>query len=226
FATSINNPGQVLAMKNSANEIYLQLFDLFEKEEFIRLLEEGEKYREQFRDDDLLPKIELLLAQARGRVYGFNAYKQDLTQIAQSYPQTEEGRKAHQLLNTTLPQLENSEFKIDSTISNIKLLYRFATVDKQEAMTVKEKIDKAILDVGYAKYSTSIDFYDAETLLLTVHGLENMSRASGFAELLRINTSYNITQEPVIISSENYRVVQLHKNLGTYIELGNNNKQQ
>src|SRR5690606_27633599 len=52
FATSINNPGQVLAMKNSANEIYLQLFDLFEKEEFIRLLEEGEKYREQFRDDD------------------------------------------------------------------------------------------------------------------------------------------------------------------------------
>lgn len=226
FATSINNPGQVLAMKNSANEIYLQLFDLFEKEEFIRLLEEGEKYREQFRDDDLLPKIELLLAQASGRVNGYNAYKQDLTQIAQSYPQTEEGKKAQQLLNTTLPLLENSEFKIDSTISNIKLLYSFATDEKQEAMTVKEEIDKAIQEIGYDKYSTSIDFYDAETLFLTVHGLENMGRASGFSELLRVNTSYNITQKPVIISSENYRVVQLHKNLSSFIEQGKNLKQQ
>ena len=226
FAASINNPGQVLAMENSANEVYLQLFDLFEKEEFIRLLEDGEKYRDQFRDEDLLPKIELLLAQASGRVYGFNAYRQALAQIAQSYPQTEEGKKAQQLLNTTLPQLENSEFKNESSSSNVKLLYSFAAGDKQEAMRVKEKIDQAILDVGYNKYSTSIDFYNAETLLLTVHGLENMSRAGGFAELLRINPSYIIPLEPVIISSENYRVVQLHKNLGSYIELGENLKQQ
>lgn len=93
-------------------------------------------------------------------------------------------------------------------------------------MTVKEEIDKAIQEIGYDKYSTSIDFYDAETLFLTVHGLENMGRASGFSELLRVNTSYNITQKPVIISSENYRVVQLHKNLSSFIEQGKNLKQQ
>lgn len=226
YAASINNPGQVLAMENSANEVYRHLFDLFEKEEYLLLLKEGVEYREQFRDEDLLPKMELLLAQASGRVYGVNAYKQALIQIAQSYPQTEEGKKAQQLLNTTLAQIENPELKIDSTSSNVKLLYSFAIVDKQEAISIKEKIDRAILDVGYSRYSTSIDFYDAETFFLTVHGIENMSRASGFAELLKINTAYNISLEPVIISSENYRVVQLHKNLNSYMELGEKNKQQ
>lgn len=226
YAASINNPGQVLAMENSANEIYLRLFDLFENEEFVQLLEKGEKYKERFRDDDLLPKIELLLAMATGRVSGFSAYKQALTHIAQSYPQTEEGRKAQQLLNTGLPQLENSEFKIDSTATNIKLLYSFARAEKEEALSVKDLIDKAILEVGYKHYSTSIDFYDAETVLLMVHGLENMNLAQGLAELLMINPSYNITLEPVIISSENYRVVQLHKNLGSYMDLKDKPKQQ
>lgn len=226
FAASINNPGQVLALENSANEIYLQLYDLFEKEEFILLLNEGERYREQFRDEDLLPKIELLLAQARGRVYGFNAYKQALAQIAQSYPQTEEGQKAQQLLNTALPQLENPTFKEDSTATNIKLLYSLANDQKVEAIDLSEKIEKAFKDLGYDQYSASIDFYDENNLLLVVHGLENLDRAQGLAELFNINPSYKIDHKPAIISSENYRVVQLHKNLSSYIEQGNKLKQQ
>lgn len=226
FAASINNPGQVIAMEDSANEIYRHLFELFENEEFVQLLEEGEVFRQKFRDEDLLPKIELLMAMATGRIHGFNAYKRALTQVAMSYPQSEEGQKAQQLLNTALPQLENSEFKMDSTASNLKLLYSFARTQKEEAVDLKDKIDKALKDVGYKQYSTSIDVYDQDSVLVMVHGLENTGRAQGLAELLMINKSYNITLEPVIISSDNYRVVQLHKNLGSYIELSNNSKQQ
>ncbi len=163
------------------------------------------------------------MAQATGRLEGFSAYKQALTQVAQSYPQTEEGRKAQQLLNTALPQLENPEFKMDSTASNIKLLYSFALSQKEEAASLKDKIDKALSEVEYQQYSTSVDIYDKETIFVIVHGLENEGRAKGLAELLMINKTYNITREPVIISSENYRVVQLHKNLDSYSEFSNNN---
>ncbi len=226
FAASINNPGQAIALENSANDIYLQLFDLFEKQEFVKLLEEGAYYMQRFRDEELLPKIELLMAMATGRIHGFNAYKKALTNVAYNYPQSEEGRKAQQLLNTALPQLENSGFKMDSTASNVKLLYSFAVMQKEEITSLKNKIDKALLDSGNKQYSTSVDVYDHETVFLMVHGLENIGRAQGLAEMFLINKAYEITREPVLISSENYRVVQIHKNLGPYIESSNNPKPQ
>ena len=140
--------------------------------------------------------------------------------------ETEEGRKAQQLLNTTLPQLENSEFKKDSSATNIKLLYSFAIAEKEQAGAVKEQIEKAISEVGYDQYYASLDFYDEEIVLVTVHGIENINRAQGLAETLKVNPLININTEPVVISSENYRVAQLHKNLNAYIETGDNIKQQ
>lgn len=226
FAESIKNPGQALVFQNSANDIYIMLYEFYEKEEFIKLLEAGEIYRDQFRDEDLLPKIDLLMAQATGRIFGFNAYKEALTNVALSYPQSEEGRKAQQLLNTALPQLENSDLKLDSTASNIKLLYSFAISQKEEAESLKSRIDKALTKAGYHQYSTSIDVYDQDSVLMIVHGIENMGRARGLGELLIINDEYKITREPVIISSINYRVVQLHKNLGSYLELIKNSNSQ
>jgi hypothetical protein len=56
-----------------------------------------------------------------------------------------------------------------------------------------------------------------DSIFVLVHGIENEERAGGFEELLRVNKDYNIIRKPVIISSENYRIVQLHKNLDAYL---------
>lgn len=217
YAASINNPGRAIELKDEVEEKYLELFRLFEEGEYVELLEKSKKYPESFTDEELLPKILLLRAMATGRLYGFDSYKQSLTKVASNFPRSESGKKAQELLSLSLPKLENKVFN-QSSDSNMKMLFSFERENKEEALKLQEKIDAAITELGYSKLSTSIDIYNPDTLFVAVHQVENRARAEGFAELLRINNKYGIDKDPVIISSENYRIVQLHKNLNNYIK--------
>lgn len=216
YAASVKNPGRAIELKDEVEEKYLELFNLFEEGEYVEVLEKSRKYPETFTDEELLPKILLLRAMATGRLYGFDAYKQALTKVASNFPQSESGKKAQELLAVSLPKLENKEFNLNSE-SNMKMLFSFERENKEEALKLQEQINAAITELGYSKLSTSIDIYTPDTMFVAVHQVEDRARAEGFAELLRINNKYGIEKEPVIISSENYRIVQLHKNLNKYI---------
>lgn len=224
YAANIKNPGQAIDAANSAQDNYNKLYNLFEQGEFQQVLDKGAEYTELYDNDELLPKIELLTAMATGRLYGFESYRKALSEVAQNYPQTEEGKKAQDLINTALPNLSNNAFETEGIQRNIKILFKFASGEKQEAQDLKEMIDKAIEEVEYKNLKTSIDVYDPQSIFIIIHGNKSLSQAEGFAELLQVNESYNIKQKPVFISSENYRVVQLHKNLEAYLELDIKNK--
>ena len=226
YAASINNPGKAMDLENTAEDSYNQLYRLYEEGRYVEVLERGEILKQEFRDDELLPKIELLNANARGRLYGFEAYKEALSYIAVNYPQTEEGQKALALTNSTLPQLQNKEFKLQEPQTNIKLLYSFNPEEREQARVIKEKLENAFKEMDYGKYSVSIDVYDPDTIFVVIHGIENTERAEGLAEMFQINKKYTVNREPVIISSENYRIVQLHKNIEAYKGLLNNPKPQ
>lgn len=70
------------------------------------------------------------------------------------------------------------------------MLYRFEVSEQEAALALKEKIETAISDINYNHLSVSIDVYDPEEVFVMVHGLENLNRAGGFAELLQINEDY------------------------------------
>ena len=218
YAASIRNPGLAVKLDDEVEDKYLELYRLFEAGNYVEVLEQSEGYLEKYRDEDILPKISLLNAMSRGRLYGFEAYKEALLEVATNYPQTESGKKAQELYNTSLPRLANKEFQLTDE-NNLKLLYSFNKSDEPEALKLKEKIELAIADLGYSKLSTSVDVYAADSIFVVVHKIEDISRAEGFSELLRINKKYAVEKIPVIISSANYRIVQLHKNLEAYVEL-------
>ncbi|CAM4083412.1 tetratricopeptide repeat protein [Gillisia limnaea] len=218
YAASIRNPGLAVELDDEVKDKYLELYGFFEEGNYVEVLELSEGYLEKYRDEDILPKISLLKAMATGRLYGFEAYKEALLQVATNYPQTESGKKAQDLYNTSLPKLANKEFQLTAE-NNLKLLYIFNNEEKPEALELKEKIELAITDLGYSKLSTSVDVYSADSIFVVVHKVADISKAEGFSELLRINKKYNLQKIPVIIASENYRIVQLHKNLEAYIEL-------
>jgi tetratricopeptide (TPR) repeat protein len=222
FATAIRNPGLAIELEDQAQNKYEELYKLYEQKEYQQVIALSTAYREEFKGDDLLPRIELLKALAIGRLYGILAYKDALNYVALNYPQSDAGKKAQELYNTSLPKLENAEFEPESNQSNIKLLYSFKNEEREQAGLLKEKLDQAILDLGYNELSTSIDIYNSTNLFVMVHGLEDLKRAEGFAELLKVNTKYKVKKEPIVISPGNYRVVQLHKNLDNYIEFKNN----
>ena len=68
--------------------------------------------------------------------------------------------------------------------------------------------------------ATSFDVYNDKQSFVVVHYLDSKSRAQGLVELLAINKDIEdqITKENTILSSENYKVIQLHKNLEDYIQ--------
>ena len=215
YATRILNPGSALEMEDSAEKKYNEMYVLFETGEFGQVISLGEQYRDEFNDHELLPKIELLHATATGRLYGFDAYKEALRQVAVNYPQTEEGIRAREMVDTALPKMAKSDF--NNNQGKVKMLYNFPSGEKVEAMDLKQVIEEALGELNYKNYSTSIDVYNVDTIFVVVHGIENMERAGGFEELLRVNKDYGIMKTPVVISSDNYRVVQLHKNLDAYL---------
>ncbi len=222
YASRINNPDLAIAREDEAENKYRKLYDLFEKSEFLEVIEESKLYIDEYPEEELLPKIELLRARVMGRIYGVNAYKEQLSLIAGNYPQTQEGITALELLNTAIPEMEKSKLEINSSAtSNFKLVYSLEITEEQKISDLKEVLEKAILDLDYAGLSVSQDVYNNKLFFVVIHGVDTLSKAEGFAELLNTNKKYNVEIIPDIISSENYRVIQLKKNLDAYKELIN-----
>jgi len=219
YAASIKNPGLAIDIDNKSEDKYEELFKLYDQGEYVKVLELSSAYAQEFNDDELLPKIELLKALSAGRLLGFDAYRNAIKEVAFKYPQTASGQKAQELLTNSLPALADNKFKADSLSQNMKLIYEFNYVDRAEAENLKKKVEEAIDKLNYYKYTTSIDLYSQNAIFLVVHGIESKSNAEGFEELLRNNKNYQIKETPILISSENYRILLLHKNLDQYKKL-------
>ncbi|SFN56035.1 type IX secretion system periplasmic lipoprotein PorW/SprE [Salegentibacter flavus] len=214
YATYILNPQAITEDENSPEAVYAEVYRNFEEEKYDEVLVETNKYINEFSGEEILPKFELLKAMAIARLLGLEAYKDALNHVALTYPQTEEGNKARELITQTIPSLSGMEFNRDSLQTNFKLVYTFDISEKESASALKGKIDKAIEKLNY-DHKTSVDIYDPATVFVVIHGLENKERALGFAELLQ-NKEFKIEDEFIAISTENYRIVQIHKNLDAY----------
>ena len=223
YAARLMNPNAAIAVEDEAITRYNEMYRFYELGDFFKVLQLGEQYKTDFEDNEIISKIELLYAMAEGRLRGFEAYKEALGKVARNFPQTDEGKKAQELLTTALPRMAGKEF-VAGADTNVKLVYSFNYLDLQKAESVKETIDKALASLNYKGYNTSLDAYDQNQVFVVVHGIEDSSRAEGLAELLLVNKDYMIDQEPVVITTDTYRVVQLHKNLDSYKEFRNNNK--
>jgi tetratricopeptide (TPR) repeat protein len=137
YATRILNPGSAVEVEGSAEVKYKQMYSLFEQGEFKGVIALGEDYRDEFNNHELLPKIELLHATATGRLYGYESYREALRKVALNHPQTEEGIKARELLDTALPKMPKKEFVNSS--GKVKLLYNFSIREREEAMAFKQQ---------------------------------------------------------------------------------------
>ena len=65
--------------------------------------------------------------------------------------------------------------------------------------------------------STSIDVYNNSQTFVVVHGLRSIETAKEFLALFPKKLKEKIERPFFGISSNNYRTLQIHKNLQTYI---------
>ena len=119
YASIILNPDDVLLATQEANTpegVYYNVFCDYEYEHYERALKNTEKALQQFEDLPIIPKFELLKAYLLLKVQGKEAYKEALNFVALSYPNTEEGKHAVEIIE----KLNNTKEPINETKPNQK----------------------------------------------------------------------------------------------------------
>ena len=219
YAEILRNPNSQLPTDESSPEFkYKELYKEFEASKYAEVIQKCDEYMMVYNGNDIIPKFELLKATAIGRQQGFEAYKKALNFVSLNYPSTEEGKQAQQIYSNVLPMLAVKDFVPDEESENWKLVYKFTSEEGEAAQKLKELLDKAIADYYYTDMVTSIDYYDPQTKLVIVHGLKTKLGARGFGEVLKENKKYKINNPHFEISSPNYKIIQIHKNLDDYLQ--------
>lgn len=218
YAAFIRNPESLQVDETGPEIIYNNLFRKYEEQEYEQVIAQANENISQFTGDPIVPKFELLKARATARILGVDAYEQALNYVALTYPQTSEGQTAQGILNNSISELKALEFTSDSLQNNFKLIYPVDSKNDVEASKLKSNIEKAISELDYKKLSVSRDVYDIDRNFIVVHGISSKSRALGFMELLRENKDFKIDREAFAMSAENYRIVQIKKNLRNFLD--------
>jgi hypothetical protein len=218
YAAILLNPDQVLLdNKNSPQSMYNNLYAQFENGLYQDVIDGCDTQIISLDGDEIVPKLELLKATSKGRLYGFEAYKMGLNFVALNYPSSREGKRAAQIYSTIIPELADKTFVEDSAQENFKVVFKFKRSEIEEIKAFSKALSAAIEEVNYFNLTISEDGYDTNTIFVVVHGLKSFLGTLGFVEILETKNEMIISKPFFGISSKNYQTVQIHKNIETYI---------
>lgn len=216
YAQILNNNEENNASIETPEAVYKNYYKLFEEQKFVHLLEKLDTAITQFSGDEILPKMELLKANTKAKLFGVLAYKKALQEVADQFPNTEEGKKAQDILSNQIPILEKIDFTTTDSKS-WKILFKTGTREDQTTKEIEEKIKKFIEDEKIQQRSYSFDVYTDKENFLVIHNLKSQAYAHNIISYMAVNKQYKINQPAIVISSENYKVIQIKKNLTTYV---------
>lgn len=219
YAEILLNPRAVLEDDaDSPDARYAALYRLYQQQEYLQTITGAEENIDKYTGDPIVPKFEMLKANAIGRLNGFEPFKEQLDYVALTYPNNPEGKKAEQMVAEQLPKLALKDFsseKGSTGAGNWKVVFPFRRSNNEIALRVKGDLEAAIKDLKY-KNIISKDIYTLEDQFVVVHGFPSKDYALGFAELIKFNKDYLIRNENFVILSSNYKIIQVHKNLQEY----------
>ncbi|MGM5469188.1 tetratricopeptide repeat protein [Flavobacteriaceae bacterium LMO-SS05] len=217
YAELLLNPKSQLAKdENSPESVYEKLYAAYQSQNYVDVVEQSDLFIKQFEGELIVPKFEILKASAKGRLYGFESYKEAINYIALNYPNSEEGRTAQDILEVVIPTLEKKEFIDETTAQNCNVIYQFEVGAKDNIDEFYKTLNEEVAQIRLFQLSTSKDVYNKSTIFIVVHGFKDIGGARGFADLLRERKA-KITRPYFAISSPNYEIIQMHKNLDEYL---------
>ncbi|WP_285650437.1 hypothetical protein [Allomuricauda sp. NBRC 101325] len=219
YAEILLNPQAVLdGNTDSPDARYNALFKQYQQQDYLQVITLSEEYINKFTGDPIVPKFEMLKANAIGRLQGFEPFKEALNYVALTYPNNPEGKKAEQMVKEQLPKLEGKDFSPETGSTgagNWKVVFTFSRSNDEKAEALKKRLEEVVQELRY-KNIVSKDIYDLEKEFVVVHGFRGKDFALGFAELIKNNKDYRIKDENFVVLSDNYKIIQVHKNLESY----------
>lgn len=225
YAKILENPQVILNNdERTPEQRYKSLYKSFREAKYFEVISMCEKEILALEGEDIIPKFELLKTLATARLYGIKSFKKGLSYILLNYPNSKEGQEAEKILKDVIPTMENPNFTNLSEGSSFKTIFPFSSSDSNLIHDFKSYLGKFIDKETILELTLSEDIYDINTTFVVIHGLKSINGAIGLVELLGLQEDEILAKSHFAISANNYRTLQIHKNLEMYLEKINNKK--
>lgn len=215
YADIINHTSTT-AFTNTPQKSYENLYLIYQNANYLEVVALANELAKQYTGDPILPKIELLKAYAIGKVEGVSAFKSALESLVINHENSEEAKEAKEILANQVPFLTNREF-VETSNQGYKILYKIPVKDTQTVFVADSQIQAYLCDQNYSQLFTSVDDYDGKSKFLVLHDIKTYTQAEVIARVLKEEKKYQITPEPIIITTKNYSIIQIKKNLEEYL---------
>ncbi len=218
YAEFLLNPEEaVVATENNPTAIYNTIYQEYSDQNYIKAIKLCDQKIKKLFDTPIISKIEMLKAVSIAKEYGYSQYKEQLNFIKLNYSNTIEGKEAEYILEEVLPLLSSKDFSANEISNNFKIIYEFTNPLKEEITNFITLINNAINEIEYLELKTSQDYYNNIVTFVVLHGLKSYDGAMGLAEMLDKAPAIQ-KNNSFVISSENYKTIQIHKNLEEYLK--------
>ena len=218
YAQIISNPSGV-QMSSTPEVAYNTLYQEYLKEQYRELLPKTEEAIDEFTGEEILPKFEVLKANLVGKLEGLQEYKKALNYVALTYPNSTEGKSTEKFITDRIPYLESLTFNSEFQLS-WKIVYRADNLQEKSTKDLLAKLVKFAKERTIERLNVSTDIYTMDKNFIVIHGIKTVENAKGIAQVLKEFKDYKIAEPAIVISSENYKVVQVKKNIDDYISGG------
>lgn len=197
---------------------YDNLYRQFKQEYFTLVLQRVDGLISNFAGEAIVPKFELLKANTIGKLYGLTAYKKAIQYVADNYSNNEEGKEAIEILKTQIPLLEQMKFSTADS-KNWKVVFKIDKNDTKTETAIESKVILFFANENVERLRYTCDSYTEKESFISIQGIHSESYAQFVAALFAENEKYKISQPGIIISNENYKIVQIKKNFEEYLSL-------
>jgi len=215
YATILLDPKSAIGNVQNAVEVYQELYSKYNQQNYLKVIQECDENILNFNGEPIVTKFEFLKALAIARLYGLKEYEKALKFIKMNYSSTLEGKEAELILSEIIPTIKNEEFLENKLSDNYKIIYTFDTKSEELINNQIKELKVYIDNVDYLDLRVSEDFYNNIITFVVVHGLKSYDGSLGLTE--RLENSIDIQADSFfVISSDNYKTIQIHKNLDKF----------
>ena len=213
YASAVNNTtiNADITANSEFNLLYTKVENGFYREANLEI----DALLKKYDADELNAKFDVLKAKISARLFGLAAYKSALQKIIKDYPKGEETKKIASIVATDIPILE--ALKFGETPKTYNLVFVTNYPNEVTHKNLIEKLNKYANESGDSKVKVSNDIYNADKNMIVLHGIINNTTAESVANYLKEHKDYKLNDLPIIISNEDYKVIQIKKNLEEYL---------
>ncbi len=222
YADLIKNPDKLSERSNKEfKQAYQKLYQYYKHQRYDSLLTASEPMLIKFHFHPELGKVELLRATALARADGLDAYEKALKDIILKYPKTdfeEEANKRMELVNKYKKKIYTN-----AKSNAYKLVIPYDIFNSQ-ADNYINCIKNVLVQNKSEHLKISKDPFTRNQSFIVVHNFLSDKSAEYLADLLQ--NSGCRPQNYFVISSDNYKTLQLTKKLKEYIDFIGNKKEE